>query len=76
MSVNAAAYAQDTDALDVAAPVAPAPTPGAQAFDPDYFIQFAPRNALDMVERIPGFTISGGNNQGQRGLGQDRKSVV
>ena len=76
MSINAAAHAQDTDALDVAAPVAPAPTPGAQAFDPDYFIQFAPRNALDMVERIPGFTISGGNNQGQRGLGQATQNVI
>ena len=76
MSLNAAAHAQDTDVLDVAAPVAPAPTPGAQAFDPDYFIQFGPRNALDMVERIPGFTISGGNNQGQRGLGQATQNVI
>ncbi|HCO46067.1 MAG TPA: hypothetical protein DIT44_05350, partial [Erythrobacter sp.] len=38
--------------------------------------QFAPRNALDMVDRIPGFSISGGNNQGQRGLGQATQNVI
>ena len=49
---------------------------GARVFEPAYFAQFAPRNALDMVTRIPGFTISGGNDQGQRGLGQATQNVI
>ena len=48
----------------------------ARTFEPRYFEQFAPRNALDMITRIPGFTISGGNNQGQRGLGQATQNVI
>ena len=51
-------------------------TPGARIFEPEYFAQFAPRNALDMVSRIPGFTISGGNDGGQRGLGQADQNVL
>ncbi|EDL48153.1 hypothetical protein ED21_31419 [Erythrobacter sp. SD-21] len=47
-----------------------------RVFEPAYFAQFAPRNALDMVSRIPGFTISGGNNNGQRGLGQADQNVL
>ena len=46
-----------------------------RVFTPDYFTQFAPRNALDMVSRIPGFTIDDGNN-GQRGLGQANQNVI
>lgn len=51
------------------------PTEGAQVFEPAYFTQFAPRTALDMVTRIPGFTIDDGN-QGQRGLGQANQNVL
>ena len=69
-------HAEDA-ADDAAAPAtAPAVTEGAQVYEPAYFAQFAPRNALDMVSRIPGFTISGGNNQGQRGLGQADQNVI
>ena len=46
-----------------------------QVYTPDFFSQFAPRNALDMVTRIPGFTIEDGN-QGQRGLGQANQNVI
>ena len=52
------------------------PADGARVFEPAYFERFAPRNALDMVSRIPGFTISGGNNGGQRGLGQADQNVL
>lgn len=45
-----------------------------RVFEPAYFEQYAPRNALDMVSRIPGFTISGGNND--RGLGQASENVL
>lgn len=47
-----------------------------QTYGPTYFAQFAPRSALDMVERIPGFEISGGNDFGQRGLGQATQNVI
>ena len=69
--------AEDSPAViaDIAVEV-PAPTADAQTFDPSYFAQFAPRNALDMVSRLPGFSISGGNNDGQRGLGQANQNVL
>ncbi|WFL78122.1 TonB-dependent receptor plug domain-containing protein [Altererythrobacter arenosus] len=70
----APAYAEDdmTEAATETVPV----TAGAQVFEPAYFSQFAPRSALDMVERIPGFSISGGNDNGQRGLGQANQNVI
>lgn len=46
-----------------------------RVFLPEDFAQFAPRNALDMITRIPGFTIDEGN-QGQRGLGQANQNVI
>lgn len=42
---------------------------------PADFAQFAPRNAFDMVARVPGFTINGGD-QDQRGLGQATQNVI
>ena len=65
------AYAQDDQQ-----PTPAAANGDAQVFEPAYFAQFAPRNALDMVDRIPGFSISGGNDQGQRGLGQATQNVI
>ncbi|MFW5661688.1 MAG: TonB-dependent receptor plug domain-containing protein [Oceanicaulis sp.] len=35
-------------------------------YEPDFFSDFNPQNAADMVERVPGFSISGGG--GGRGL--------
>ncbi|QYJ07929.1 TonB-dependent receptor plug domain-containing protein [Qipengyuania flava] len=76
-SFAAPAHAQDEAGDSEAnAVLAPPPSDGAQVFEPAYFAQFAPRNALDMVSRIPGFTISGGNDQGQRGLGQANQNVI
>ena len=46
-----------------------------QSYTPDYFKQYAPRTALDMVARIPGFSISGGAG-GKRGLGQGGANVL
>ncbi len=46
------------------------------------FVRFAPRNALDMLEKVPGFTIqgSGGGGGGRgntaRGLGQANENVL
>jgi len=64
------------DEADGASQESPALAEGdGQIFEPDYFTQFAPRNALDMVRRIPGFTIDDGN-RGQRGLGQANQNVI
>lgn len=73
-------FAQETDeaaAADASAEeqVAPPAEDGRQVFEPAYFDQFAPRTALDMVRRIPGFTIEDGN-RGQRGLGQANQNVI
>ena len=60
-------------AVDAAASSAPS------TYTPADFAQYSPRNALDLIERIPGFTISGdgggggngrGNNGGGRGFGE------
>ena len=47
-----------------------------RTFEPSYFEQFAPRNALDMVDRLPGFQISGGGGGGGRGFGQADENVL
>lgn len=44
-------------------------------YSPDYFERYRPRNALDMIEQVPGFQISGGGNGG-RGLGQADQNVL
>ncbi|WP_379552130.1 TonB-dependent receptor plug domain-containing protein [Qipengyuania sp. DGS5-3] len=51
-------------------------TPRGRVFEPAYFDQFVPRNALDMVDRLPGFSISGGGGGGGRGLGQANQNVL
>lgn len=70
----------DADGDDASAPSA-APSEatvaqGARVFEPSYFTQYAPRNALDMVVRIPGFAIAGGDDNGLRGLGQATQNVI
>ena len=49
-------------------------TAAQRIFTPDYFEQFAPQNAFDMVRRVPGFQTRGGNNN--RGLGQGGANVL
>lgn len=65
-------------------PTLPQQNPG-QTYEPAYFERFAPRTALDMLEQVPGFQISGddgrrgggGNNSnGGRGLGQADQNVL
>lgn len=73
-----AASAQESTDADAALPEGSVLTQGAaqgQVYTLADFTQFAPRNALDMVSRVPGFTISDGN-QGQRGLGQANQNVI
>ncbi len=47
---------------------------GKRTFSPDYFTQYAPQTALDMLQRIPGFQLQGGNTD--RGLGQGGANVL
>lgn len=47
---------------------------GAQIYTPADFARYAPRNVLDMLRQIPGFTIIS-NDQG-RGLGQANDNVL
>ncbi|APZ99824.1 hypothetical protein BWQ93_16025 [Sphingopyxis sp. QXT-31] len=59
-----------------APPAIPAPVNGAERYTPADFARFAPRTALDMVEKIPGFLIVTGTNGGARGLGQATENVL
>ncbi|MDP2117954.1 MAG: TonB-dependent receptor, partial [Brevundimonas sp.] len=43
-------------------PVPAAADPNISAFAPDYFAEFRPVTALDMIGRIPGFQFDGGNS--------------
>ena len=45
-----------------------------RSYSPADFAQFAPRNALDMLQRVPGFNIRGSDDQ--RGLGQATGNVL
>lgn len=49
-----------TSAPPPESPAAPAPVAGRSSFDPAFFADFAPRTALDMVARLPGFTLQEG----------------
>lgn len=46
-----------------------------KSYSPDYFSQFQPNTAQDMVGRIPGFTLQGGDN-GERGFGQASLNIL
>ncbi|GMM92453.1 hypothetical protein [Qipengyuania sp. MTN3-11] len=73
--------AQGAEEQSGTSPVTPAgaaeavPAGRGQSYAPAYFAQYSPRTALDMVERLPGFTISDGNTS-QRGLGQVSRNVL
>ncbi len=80
------AFAQDLDPKDAAPPDAtevppplderPASSAAArEVFTPADFARFAPRNAADLIEEIPGFEIdnSGG---GSRGFGQAQENLL
>ena len=62
----------------VAAPAGAAQAPGADGrtvYEAAYFTQFAPSNALQMVQRVPGFTLELGDQE-VRGFGQAAGNVV
>jgi outer membrane receptor for ferrienterochelin and colicins len=49
---------------------------GPRIYTPADFAQFAPRTALDMVNRVPGFAIREEENLDERGLGEATGNVV
>ncbi len=61
-------------AEDAAAPVAQAPVDGPRQFRADFFAAYGPVTALDMVRRIPGFSIEG--SAGRRGFGDNAGNVL
>ncbi len=70
------AFAQETpdEAESVSPLVASEATEGARVFTPADFARFSPRNALDMLEEVPGFTLR--EEESQRGLGQASANVL
>jgi hypothetical protein len=78
----APAFAQDPPAAappptDAPPPVATqASTPqGARSYTPANFARFNPRNALDMLSQVPGFSIESSDTD-RRGLGQATGNVL
>ena len=53
---------------------APAVTDGKRQFRADFFATYSPVTALDMVQRIPGFSIAG--DEGRRGFGENAGNVL
>lgn len=45
------------------------------SFEPAYFSQFQPNTARDMIARVPGFTLQGGDG-GERGFGQASLNIL
>lgn len=77
LSSPAAAKTAIAGGSDTAAQEGSAETESARTrrvFTPEDFERFAPRNALDMAQQIPGFSIRSGN--GERGLGQADTNVL
>lgn len=81
--IAASATAQDKPATgdappptptEVPAPANPAPVADRQVYTPADFTRFAPRNALDMLQQVPGFTILA--SEQLRGLGQATGNVL
>jgi len=82
-STAAPALAQATDpppppaaASDAPPPGTTAPAPaGGRTYTPADFARFAPRNALDMLNNVPGFAIVESDTE-RRGLGQATGNVL
>ncbi len=60
------ASAQDEVEEPIHTPVTQEDVTAGRIFTPQYFERFAPRNALDMLNQVPGFAVRG-DNQGRAG---------
>lgn len=74
LALTGVAHADDTPTVPENGPNSPAPptvaaapsaaaTEGAVIYAPDFFTPFAPQTALDMVSRVPGFSIDEGEDR-------------
>ncbi|WP_051257116.1 TonB-dependent receptor plug domain-containing protein [Brevundimonas aveniformis] len=72
-TVAGPAWAQDTVGTDPVAPRATAPE-GVTIFDATFFAANQPNSAMDMVDRVPGFSFDEGDNV--RGLGGTAPNVL
>jgi hypothetical protein len=68
------ALAQETGDAPPPEPTLPAAADGSKTFLPADFTRFAPRNALDMLRNVPGFTIREATQE--RGLGTATGNVL
>ena len=79
----APAFAQDSDPpptptetpTDPAAATTTPPRQSARSYAPADFARFSPRNALDMLNNVPGFSIDAGDTE-RRGLGEATSNVL
>jgi hypothetical protein len=69
LSGVAPSIAQETTASS------PPTSSSAQIYEPAFFARFAPKTAADMVGNIPGFTITGADDD-ERGFGQAKQNVL
>ena len=72
--------ASESQAQDSSAPDSPIPSyvsasTGIAVYAPDFFGHFSPVTALDMVQRVPGFSLSDGDTE-RRGLGDSFGNVL
>jgi len=74
LAIAAPALAQETGDAPPPEPTLPAAVEGAKTFLPADFTRFAPRNALDMLRNVPGFTIREATQE--RGLGAATGNVL
>lgn len=81
-AIGAAARADTGQSAEAAPPSASEETPAdrqgpmpVRVYEPSYFDRFAPRNALDMLEQLPGFLLQGGGGN-DRGFGQANENVL
>ena len=68
------AFAQASSDPAVAPPPAATATNGKRVYTPADFARFAPKNALDMLRQVPGFSIREAVEE--RGLGQASENVL
>jgi hypothetical protein len=76
---SAPALAQDAAPAPSPAPTSPLDIPRASSeghvvYTPADFARYSPKNALDMLNQVPGFSISGGDEV--RGLGEANVNVL
>jgi hypothetical protein len=74
LAAAAPAFAQETGDAPPPEPTLPATVEGPKTFLPADFARFAPRNALDMLRNVPGFTIREATQE--RGLGTATGNVL